>query len=141
MLNLLKKLCSNSSLADPGGGGGGKGAIPPGPAKISYKKDGRQRQLHRFPVSWPPTRLLDPLLQFKISWVSEMLDKSKLRNCVEIKQHIRTSSYVKVNLDKGHRSLDSQLLCGILPLQLELGRYSGIPRENRLCPFCGTEPE
>ena len=33
---------------------GGEGAMPPGPVKISHKKDGHQRRLHRFRVSWPP---------------------------------------------------------------------------------------
>ena len=36
---------------------------PPGPVKISHKKDGCQRQPHRFHVSRPPlTWPLDPLL-------------------------------------------------------------------------------
>ena len=50
------------AVADQGGGGrGGRG--PPGPVKISHKKDGRRRRPHRFHVSWPPlTWLLDLLL-------------------------------------------------------------------------------
>ena len=50
-------------VADPGGREGH--APPPGPVKISHKKDGRQRQPHRFHVSRPPphfTRLLETLL-------------------------------------------------------------------------------
>ena len=39
-------------VADPGGEG--EGAMPPGPVKISHKKDGCQRRLHRFRVSRPP---------------------------------------------------------------------------------------
>ena len=40
---------------------------PPGPVKIGHKKDGRQRQPHRFHVSRAPplTRPLDPLLATK----------------------------------------------------------------------------
>ena len=37
-----------------GSGGGSEGAMPPGPVKISHKKDGHQRQRHRFHVSRPP---------------------------------------------------------------------------------------
>ena len=38
-----------------GSRGGAEGAMaPPGPVKISHKKDGRQRRPHRFHVSWPP---------------------------------------------------------------------------------------
>ena len=45
------------------GRGEGKGAMPPpGPVKVSYKTDGHQRWLHRFHVSHPITRPLDPLL-------------------------------------------------------------------------------
>ena len=43
-----------SSSGSRGGGGRGGHAPPPGPVKISHKKDGRQRLLHRFHVSWPP---------------------------------------------------------------------------------------
>ena len=51
------KLRSNPSDISSGSRG------PPGPVKIGHKKDGRQRQLHRFHVSRPPlTRPLDPLL-------------------------------------------------------------------------------
>ena len=39
------------SVADPGGG---EEVIPPGPVKISHKKDIRQRRPHRFHVSRPP---------------------------------------------------------------------------------------
>ena len=46
------KYISRSAVADPGGGGGGH--APPRPVKISHKKDGCQRRLHRFHVSWSP---------------------------------------------------------------------------------------
>ena len=48
-------------VVDPGGGP--RGPWPPSPVETSHKKDGRQRQPHRFHVSWPPpTRPLDPML-------------------------------------------------------------------------------
>ena len=49
---------------DPRRGGRGGHAPSPGPVKITHKKDGHQRRLHRFHVSAPPTpiRPLDPLL-------------------------------------------------------------------------------
>ena len=40
------------TVADPGGAEGAM--APPGPVKIGHKKDGRQRQPHRFHVSRPP---------------------------------------------------------------------------------------
>ena len=47
-----------------------RGTMAPGPVKISHKKDGCQRQPHRFHVSRPPplTRLLDPLLTCQGGW-------------------------------------------------------------------------
>ena len=44
--------------------GGGDHPPPPGPVKMSHKKDGCRRRLHRFHVSCPhpPTQLLDQLL-------------------------------------------------------------------------------
>ena len=43
---------------------------------------------------------------------------------------------VKLDLNKEKRSLMCQLRCGTLPLALELGRFLGIPRKERLCPIC-----
>ena len=40
-----------TAVADPGGP---RGPWPPGPVKISHKKDGRQRRPYRFHVSRPP---------------------------------------------------------------------------------------
>ena len=36
-------------------GGGGEGAMPPDPVKISHKKDGSRIRPHRFRVSWLPS--------------------------------------------------------------------------------------
>ena len=53
---------SNIHFQQTGADRGGRGP-PPGPAKISHKKDGHQRWPYRFRVSRPPqTRPLDPLL-------------------------------------------------------------------------------
>ena len=51
------------TLADPGGQGAMLPSPPPGPVQINHKKDARQRQPHRFHVSCPPTRPLNPLLR------------------------------------------------------------------------------
>ena len=81
------------------------------------------------------------LTQYESAWRIEMLNKSKLSNYVQIKQSIKTSPYVKINLDKGKRSLMCQLMSGILPLQLELGRYTNTCREMRKCLLCKEETE
>ena len=47
---------------------------------------------------------------------------------------------VKVNeslcLKRGQRSMIVKLMLGILPINVELGRYNGIERQNRVCPSC-----
>ena len=48
----LKNRYRDKPVADPGGGRGGHG--PPGPVKISHKKDGHRRRPYRFHVSRPP---------------------------------------------------------------------------------------
>ena len=49
-----ENMYNGKSVADPGGGGGRGGHGPPSPVKTGHKKDGRQRQPHRFHVSRPP---------------------------------------------------------------------------------------
>ena len=62
--NLHNVIVSESLYSSGSRGGGAEGAMPPpSPVQISHKKDGCQRRLHRFHVSWaPPTRPLDPML-------------------------------------------------------------------------------
>ena len=50
----LPRLTSALGKHPPGSSSGSRGRWPPGPVKISHKKDGRQRRLHRFHVSQPP---------------------------------------------------------------------------------------
>ena len=45
---------------------------------------------------------------------------------------------VKTNMTRRQRSLVAKLLCGILPLELETGRYQGVDRKDRVCRVCGT---
>ena len=44
--------------------------------------------------------------------------------------------YFSLNIPKFHRSLFAQLRAGILPLQIEKGRYRNIPISERLCIIC-----
>ena len=43
---------------------------------------------------------------------------------------------VKSNLQRNHRSLVARFLCGILPLEIETGRYTRVKRELRHCKIC-----
>ena len=43
---------------------------------------------------------------------------------------------VKLGMTRQQRSLISKLFCGILPLEVETGRYQGVKRELRYCRVC-----
>lgn len=46
-------------------------------------------------------------------------------------------------MSRFHQSTFAKFRCGILPLNLEVGRYRGIKVEDRTCPLCknGVETE
>ena len=71
MMSILKiNVLLHTSVADPAVQGG---HVPPGPVKISHRKDGPHNRPHRFHVSWLPTRLLDPLLYISALLVTIIL--------------------------------------------------------------------
>ena len=77
-------------------------------------------------------------------WREEAMTKPKLCTYVEARDLDAGPCLVKLNLTRHHRSLVSKLMCGILPLEVETGRYQGVKREKRLCRVCGgktTETE
>ena len=45
---------------------------------------------------------------------------------------------MKTGLSRYQRSLLARLLCGILPLELEVGRYTGVDKHLRYCRVCET---
>ena len=78
---------------------------------------------------------------YKRVWLNELVTKSKLHNLSKIKNEMSVSKHVAANLNKHKRSLISQIRLGSLPLQIELGRYQGLERHERICKICGTETE
>ena len=46
---------------------------------------------------------------------------------------------VKANLPRGQRSLIAKLMCGILPLEVEVGRFVGKDKEERFCTVCESD--
>ena len=40
-----------------------------------------------------------------------------------------------------HRSAPAKVRCGVAPINLELGRYRGIPEDERTCPMCPDHVE
>jgi len=71
-------------------------------------------------------------------WNTNIKKKPKLRTYVEIKQDFVTEKYVKINLDRNQRSLLAQLRTGILPLNIETGRFSNTKLEERICKICNS---
>ena len=45
------------------------------------------------------------------------------------------------NISRGERSVLAQLRLGILPINIEIGRYKNQPINERLCPFCPDQIE
>lgn len=66
-------------------------------------------------------------------WKNETMNKPKLRSYVEFKDNYETEPYVLGLMSRGNRSFLAQLRCGILPLELETGRWYNIAIENRKC--------
>ena len=61
-----------------------------------------------------------------------ILKKPKLRTYVGFKEEFFTEPYVTSYLKRGQRSLCAQLRAGCLLLAVEVGRYKGLPEEERV---------
>ena len=70
------------------------------------------------------------------NWKSRILSKPKLRFYNIFKNIPMTENYVSMNLSSIERSYLAQLRLGILPLEIETGRYKSIPIDNRKCKLC-----
>ena len=91
-------------------------------------------------TQWTPacSHLLSFYLE-KERWQTEVSTKPKLRLYINFK-YWKTEEYryvQKVRL-KSHRSLLARLRGRTTPLQIETGRYSGLPVEERICRSCNT---
>ncbi len=85
-------------------------------------------------------KLIDNFTTF---WKKGILKKTKLRTYCTIKSNFQLEKYVSLNLLANEGSVLSQLYFGTLPLEIELGRYSQTPLDNRKCKICkaGIEDE
>ncbi len=70
------------------------------------------------------------------TWWADAHKKPKLRSFIEFKDRTEPMILVRNNLPRYQRSLLAKLSCGILPLEIETGRYSGIPAHERFCKVC-----
>ena len=73
-------------------------------------------------------------------WSNTVGHRPKLRNYTKYKQDIHTEDYVRSNISRSQRSYLAQIRMGILPLNVETGRYLRKPLNERLCLLC-TERE
>ena len=76
--------------------------------------------------------------QYKIKWRHTVESKPKLRTYVQVKDCFKTEDYVKYVNNRRERSIMAQFRCGILPLELETGRYRNVLVEERFCFNCET---
>ena len=76
-------------------------------------------------------------------WDLSRYNSDKLRYYNLCKNEKCTEDYTKLNINKYHRSLFAQFRCGILPLQIEIGRFRNLALGDRICPVCndGVEDE
>ena len=62
--------------------------------------------------------------------------RNKLRTYCQFKNEYCTEQYCKMILPHKHRAAFAKFRCGVAPIMLEIGRYSNLPVENRVCPCC-----
>ena len=72
-------------------------------------------------------------------WWNAALGKPKLRTYIVFKNISEPDNLVKSNLKRYIRSLLAKLVSGIMPLEIETGRYTGTKLELRLCRVCNLD--
>ncbi len=70
------------------------------------------------------------------TWKDTLMFKEKLRTHVQFKTEFSTENYIQEFMHRG-RSLLAQFRAGVLPLEIECGRWRGIPVEERVCGWVG----
>ncbi len=68
-------------------------------------------------------------------WKESVLSKPKLRNYKLFKHELQTEDYVNCLMTRFQRSTMAKLRCGILPIQIEVGRFRGLRECDRICPI------
>ena len=74
-------------------------------------------------------------------WRVNVSLKTKLRSYIIFKNSFGEEEYLTCLRSQAKRSLLSQLRRGILPLEIEGGRFRGIDLENRICKMCNINIE
>ena len=74
----------------------------------------------------------------KSHWWTNAESKSKLEYYVIFRDREDCNTIVKANLDRRERSVLTQLVSGILPIEKEIGRFTNIKKEQRFCKICNV---
>ena len=72
-------------------------------------------------------------------WRRAIVQKPKLRFYQLFKSNLAVENYVRYNLTPSQRSIMAQFRAGILPLNIETGRFRNIKLEERLCTLCDQQ--
>jgi hypothetical protein len=77
---------------------------------------------------------------FKTKWEAQLTKYPKLRTYREFKTMYGMEPYVFKMLTRSERSFLSQLRFGILPIAIEMGRFTipKTPEQDRICPMCNS---
>ncbi len=88
--------------------------------------------------SWLDCKEIDRnlYLKQKEEWEVNVKCVSKLRTYNTFKVEYATEPYVTSFMSKGLRSALAQFRCGVLPLNIETGRYVSTPVFDRVCELC-----
>ena len=87
------------------------------------------------PLSYMCQTIKDQFIQQS---TTKMESESKLVFFKNSKNTLGVSHYLTTIKNRTHRVLLSKLRLGVLPLEIEIGRRTGVARENRLCKLCNT---
>ena len=74
-----------------------------------------------------------------LEWQNKRYTSDKLRYYNLYKYDKKVEDYLLLDLSRYQRSIFAQYRCGILPLQIEVGRYRNIELSDRICQVCNTE--
>ena len=80
--------------------------------------------------------IIDKYEQKTILKISKITDSSKLFLYSKLKKNIKMEEYLKHENSFQKRQLITKFRLSDHNLNIEMGRYSNIPRENRLCHTC-----
>ena len=70
-------------------------------------------------------------VQHTVPWKRDILQKSKLQVYKEYKTECITENYCHINLKPHQRSLIAKLRLGVLPINVEIGRFTNTQRDER----------